>query len=90
MPKNTFFAAYTKRQLRYLIAQPEIDLTLLEAPLPAPVKPFSAKQLRNNVLLMIKNKEIKMTKAQFLDPRYSRSPLPACICLAILTKLIGE
>jgi hypothetical protein len=92
VPVNPLFRSYTKLQLRYLVIDPEYDLTKLDAPLPpTDIKPMSAKSLLKNVKLLISRGHMscQMTIDHFLDPRYTRAHLPACWCHDILKHMIG-
>ena len=91
--RNPYLHSYTKLELRYLVIDPDYDLTKLKAPIrPDDIQPMNSNSFVKNVRLMLAHQadKAKFTIAQFLDPRYTRAYLPACWCREILKHMIGE
>jgi len=91
--RNPYLRSYTKLELRYLVIDPDYDLTKLKQPIrPADIQPLHSASFVKNVRLMLERAgdKAKFRIEQFLDPRYTRSYLPACWCREILIHMIGE
>jgi len=88
---NPFFRSYTKLQLRYLVIDPNFELSKLSDIIrPTDIKPMSRKQFADNVRMLVSKGYVKFTLNDFLNKRFDRSTLPACWCRDILIHLIGE
>lgn len=87
---SKFFRSYRKVELRYLVMDPNYDLTKLKAAVPPEdLQPMSRKEFVSNVRLLISHKAVSFTEQQFLNKIYDRKAMPACWCLDILQHMIG-